>query len=398
MQTLILIISEFAATAHLMMSLVLFYFSRRSVSYLSIAWIMLLVSLVFWGAMAYIATADAIPNFGMLHPILLIYLVASSYLQSIYPLGLAMPGYLQWGRMVSYAAPALIFIFIYTIGGLAGGGFSRVYAFEDIRTNLLNGDVLLRITALILSGYYIINMFRLPHRLVKSLQLPATVKFYGTTFGLVSVFFVAITIRFNFVALNCYMLLFTLLNMFLFFQTLKPAIQSFTYPDIRPVEEPPTPEAINKSERDDFNEANLHRFEVIEYVMQKEKPYLDCLFNREKLCRMAGFNRHLLLQSLRSQGYNDIHEYISRYRVAELKRLILAGEITDLKQHEKVGFQTLKTAVNNFERYENASLPQWFKENRPKPAGKRKGAAGKAEPSENEQAGNADEQAVHRSE
>ena len=72
-----------------------------------------------------------------------------------------------------------------------------------------------------------------------------------------------------------------------------------------------------------------------------------------------------MLQSLRSQGYNDIHEYISRYRVTELKRLILDGSITDLRQHERVGFLTLKTAVNNFERYENQDLAEWFKANSP---------------------------------
>ena len=72
-----------------------------------------------------------------------------------------------------------------------------------------------------------------------------------------------------------------------------------------------------------------------------------------------------MLQSLRSQGYNDIHEYISRYRVTELKRLILDGSITDLRQHERVGFLTLKTAINNFERYENQDLTEWFKANSP---------------------------------
>lgn len=81
---------------------------------------------------------------------------------------------------------------------------------------------------------------------------------------------------------------------------------------------------------------------MMEYVMQHDSPYLDCNFNRERLCRLAGFNRHMALQSLRSQGYNDIHEYIMRYRVAELKRRIESGEITDLKQVIEVGFAQLK--------------------------------------------------------
>ena len=365
MQTLILVTTEFAATAHLMMSLVLFYFARRSVSYLSLAWIMLLICLMYCGALFYVATASSFPRLDMLHPILLIYLVACSYLQSIYPLGLCMPGYLQWGRMWGYASPALIFIFLYAGGAALGANFLKIQTADDLREHLLSGDVLLRFAALILSGYYIVNIFRLPHRLVRRFQLPGNMITYGTALGFVSLFFAVLTVRFNLIALNCYILLFTLVNMFMFFSILKPAIQGFSYPDIRPVKEPPTPEAISKSERDDFNEANLQRFEAMEYIMQTDKPYLDCLFNREKLCRLAGFNRHLVLQSLRSQGYNDIHEYISRYRVTELKRLILNGSITDLRQHERVGFLTLKTAINNFERYENQDLTEWFKANSP---------------------------------
>ena len=95
--------------------------------------------------------------------------------------------------------------------------------------------------------------------------------------------------------------------------------------------------------------------------MQHEKPFVDCLFNRDKLCRLSGFNRHLVLQSLRSQGYNDIHEYINRYRVAEMKRMLMEGEMTDLKQFERVGFRAQKTAEVNFERYENCSLQEWYK-------------------------------------
>jgi hypothetical protein len=47
--------------------------------------------------------------------------------------------------------------------------------------------------------------------------------------------------------------------------------------------------------------------------------------------------------------------------VAELKRLIESGEITDLnKQYGRSGFRTLKTAMSSFERYEGVSLPHWF--------------------------------------
>ena len=104
--------------------------------------------------------------------------------------------------------------------------------------------------------------------------------------------------------------------------------------------------------------------------MQHERPYTDDTFNRERLCRLAGFNRHVALQSLRSQGYNDIHEYISRYRVAELRRLIEMGKVTDLKQVTMVGFRSARTAVVGFERYENLDLAT-FLESHVKPDAKR---------------------------
>lgn len=360
MHTLILVTTEFAAAAHLMMSLVLFYLSRRSVQFLSQAWIMLLICLMYCAALFFVATNDAIPQLGILHPVLLIYLLACSYLQSIYPLGLCMPGYLQWGRMWGYAVPALVLIFIYSIGAAAGSNLANVYTFNDIVDFWLSGDVVLRILCLLLSGYYIVNIFRLPHRLVRSMQLPSDLMAYGAALGIVSLFFVVITIEFNLVLLTIYILLFTLVNMFLFFRILRPTVEAISYPDFRQVETPPTREEITQSEVDDFNEANLHRFEMMEYVMQHDSPYLDCNFNRERLCRLAGFNRHMALQSLRSQGYNDIHEYIMRYRVAEFKRRIESGEITDLKQVVDVGFRTPKTAITCFERYEGKEFQAFW--------------------------------------
>ena len=351
---------EFAATAHLMMSLVMFYLARRSVQFLSQAWIMLLMCLLYCGALFFVATHETIPALGILHPVLLIYLLVCSYLLSIYPLGLCMPGYLQWGRMWGYATPALVLIFIYSIGAAAGSNLASVYDSSDILQYFLSGDVVLRIIALLLSGYYIGNIFRLPHRLVRRMDLPGDLIFYGTALGLTSLFFVVITVYFNLVLLTVYILLFTLVNMFLFFRTLRPTVEAIQYPDFRNVEKRPTEAEITQTETEDFNEANLHRFEVMEYVMQHEKPFCDATFNRDRLCRLAGFNRHMVLQSLRSQGYNDVHEYISRYRVAELKRLITSGKIKDLKDVEAVGFRSVKTASVCFARYESSELQDFF--------------------------------------
>ncbi len=359
MHTLTLVTIEFAAAAHLMMSLVLFFFARRRVSYLSQAWIMLLICFMYCGALFYVYTEE-IPPLGILHPVLLIYLLACSFLQSIYPLGLCMPGYLQWGRMWAYASPALALILLYAGGALAGSNMVKVYEAADFREYLLSGDVILRLTSLALSIYYIVNIFRLPHRLTRQVELPRWMITYGVALGGVSLFFAVLTIRYNSPGVIIYILLFTLVNMFLFFRILSPVFHALPQPPLRQVRQRPTEEEISHSEQNDFNEANIRRFEVLEYLMQHDRPWLDSQFTRDRLCRHTGLNRHLVLQALRSQGYNDTHEYIYRYRVEELKRLILDGEIDSLQQCEKAGFRSLKTASTNFERMENTPLAEWY--------------------------------------
>ncbi len=355
MDTLLLVTTEFAAAAHLMMSLVLFYFSRRNVQFLSQAWIMLLFSVIYSAGLFFLFTNE-IPDLGVLHPVLLIYLMVCAYLQSIYPLGMCMPGYLQWGRMWKYATPALVLIAIYGMGLLIGNDWTRTKTFDDVCQNILCGDIILRIATLVLSAYYIVNVFRLPHKLVRQFQLPPDLLAYGSALGMVSVFFLGITFSFNCVAFVCYILALTLVNMFLFFRVLRPIAMAMSYPIIKPVEEPTTFDSVTVSEMDDFNEANLQRFQAMEYMMQHEKPFLDSLFNRERLCRLAGYNRHVVLQIVRSQGYNDIHEYIARYRVSELRKRIDAGDKIDVKHLEAFGFRTPKTAQKCFELYEKENL------------------------------------------
>ena len=363
MHTLPLIPFDFAAAAHLMMSLVLFFFARRRVSFLSQAWIMLLICLMYCAALFYVYTQE-IPALGILHPVLLIYLLACSFLQIIYPLGLCMPGSLQWGRMWTYASPALILISLYAGGALAGSDMIKVYDASDFREYLLSGDVILRIAALGLSIYYIVNIFRLPHRLTRQVELPRWMITYGVALGAVSLFFVIITLSFNRLGVIIYILLFTLVNMFLFFRILEPVFNALPHPPLRRVAERPTEEEISHSEQNDFNEANVRRFEVLEFLMQHDRPWLDSQFTRDKLCRHTGLNRHLVLQALRSQGYNDTHEYIYRYRVEELKRLILSGEMQSLQECERAGFRSVKMAYSNFERMENVPLDIWFDEHK----------------------------------
>lgn len=359
MHTLSLVVIEFAAAAHLMMSLVLFYFARRRVMYLSQAWIMLLFCIMYSVGLFYVFTHQ-IPQLGILHPVLLIYLLACSFLQGIYPLGLCMPGYLQWGRMWGYASPVLTVTAIYMLGFLLGNHPVRIYEAADIPDFWLSGDVLLRVAALTLSSYYIANIFLLPNRLIKQFDMPSYLKAYGTLIGLLSVYFVVITLNFNLITFIIYVMLFTLVNMFLFFRILKPLLQMLQQPPINYVEERPTEESISLTEKNDFNEANRRRFELLEYYMQHERPWRDSQFNRDKLCKATGVNRHLLLQCIRSQGYNNIHEYINRYRITELKKLINSGKIAELKDCETAGFGSLRTARICFERMEGITLESFF--------------------------------------
>ena len=289
MHTLMLITIEFAAAAHLMMSLVLFFFARRRVSYLSQAWIMLLLCLMYCAALFFIYTQD-IPPLGILHPVLLLYLLATSFLQSIYPLGICMPGYLQWGRMWAYAVPALVLILLYAGGALAGSNMVKVYDPADFGHYLLSGDVILRLASLALSIYYIVNIFRLPHRLTRQVELPRWMITYGVALGLVALYFVLLTVWFSQPLVIIYIVLFTLVNMFLFFRILSPVFHALPQPPLREVAERPTEEEISHSEQNDFNEANMRRFEVLEFFMQHERPWLDCQFTRDRLCRHTGRN------------------------------------------------------------------------------------------------------------
>lgn len=358
MQTLLLIGTELVAVTHLTMAIVLFIYARRSVAYLAQAWTTMLTFFIYAVALGYVATHNVALDFNMFHPVLLVYLLVISFLLSINPLGMVMPGYLQLGRMIRYAAPAAAIIVLYLLGLAAGSEVVVIKSLGDLLVNLLTGDVLLRLASLLLSSYYIINIIVLPHRLIRTqnYSLPANVVTYASLLGIVQVLFVFCTMWFSFTFLIIYEVLFTAVSMMLGGCIIKAHIAAHPYPEIHPVHTPPTPLEITQVEQEDFNEANLRRFEGIEYVMQHDKPYVSPDFTRDNLCRECGFNRHIVLQTLRSQGYNDVHDYISRYRVRELRRMIVDGEVTDIRQHERVGFRTMKTAILAFERYEHENL------------------------------------------
>ena len=82
------------ATAHFVGMFLTGILARHRVQYLSLAWILA----IFFVVIAIVAmfgksVADGRP--GLLNPYMLLMLVVGSYLQSIYSLGLVMPGFLQ---------------------------------------------------------------------------------------------------------------------------------------------------------------------------------------------------------------------------------------------------------------------------------------------------------------
>ncbi len=363
MQITLLLTLVSCAIIHLMMASVMFLYSRHRVEYLSLGWVLCIFGLSFTIAtpFSFVYQPGAI---GLLHPVMLLILVATSYLQSIWTLGISMPGYLQWGRMWKYATPAILLIIIYLIGLIAGSRPVILHHASELPTHLLNSDILLRLLALGLSIYYIINIYRLPHSLVKNINLPRFIKGYGTAMGLATIYYVLVTVFFNMTLLLIYIYLFTVLNMYMFYRTLETMALRLPKPEIKEVNQAPETKAIEQVEKEDFNAANLQRFQRTEYFMQNEREWTDNTFGRDRLCEVTGINRHLMLQCLRSQGYNNIHDYINSYRINELKKGIRTGSISNLNDCLNAGFGSVKTARSCFERMEGISLDSYLQTRR----------------------------------
>ena len=111
----------------------------------------------------------------------------------------------------------------------------------------------------------------------------------------------------------------------------------------------------------DFNEMNQKRYMRVQLWMQGHKSeWMSNGFTRESLCEGTGINRQLMLQCLRSQGHNNIHDYITTYRIEELKRLVQIGRIGSVSDCVQVGFATTKTARSCFERIEGHNLDEYI--------------------------------------
>ena len=276
-----------------------------------------------------------------------------------------MPAYLQWGRMWRYAAPAIILIVIYIPIFLFVDELVIVPSVGDLFSNFFRTDLILRFAAFGLCVYYIINIFRLPHSLAKSADVPRYLFGYCTALGLIVIYYMFVSVYYDPIRLMVYVVLFSVANMYLTFRVLETMAVNLPKPVIEAVEAEPTEEEVKKAEREDFNEANVQRFQRIQYWMQNHKEeWTDNTFGRDRLCEAVGYNRHLVLQSVRSQGFNNVHDYINSYRISELKYLVESGKATTVNECLAAGFGTAKTVRSCFQKMEDASLDDFLEYNK----------------------------------
>lgn len=349
-----------SAIVHFVITCVMGLFARHRVQYLCLAW----VNGIFFGTTlvaSFFSQDIAEGEPGILHPAMLLALLCACYLQSIYPLNISMPGFLQWERMWRYARPILVLLAIYIGAALMGSRIVYIYTAKDLIGNILSSDILLRLCALGLSIYYIVNIFLLPRRMARHANVPGYLLGYCVAMGLSVVFYTYVAIFYNLTLLAIYIILFTILNLYLMFRTLETLALQLPRPIISEVAEIPAEE--NKdAEQDDFNEANLHRFQRINFWMQNHKnEWKESTFGRDRLCQEVGYNRHLVLQSVRSQGFNNVHDYISSFRVAELKRMVSRGEVNMLSDTLSAGFGTIQTVRACFLKVEGITLDEYLK-------------------------------------
>ncbi len=350
-------------TAHFVITAVMALYARHRVKYLSIAWVMGIFAFALLASTLYSVYYDV--HTMMLHPGTLIVLVAACFLQSIYPLSIPMPAYLQWGRMWEYALPAIVVIAAYALAFVFGMKSAVIDSFADLQQHFLSFDIFFRLLCLGISMYYIINILRLPRRMSKA-DVPTYIKVYSMLLGLNALFFMFITfLQFNVLLSSLCLTFFTVLNLYQCLRALESMALELPKPKQTPVEREPEETEIQQSEND-FNEVNLMRYERVEHWMQhNQERWKDNTFGRDLLCRETGLNRHLLLQCVRSQGHNNVHEYINSYRIKEVKRMIVSGQATTLTECLMAGFGTIKTLRTCFMREETVCIDDFLAQHAP---------------------------------
>ena len=351
-----------AAVSHIVITAVMALFARHKVQYLSLAWIMGIFSLSLLVALPFGDILETVQPI-LLHPGALVVLMGLCFLQSIYPLSITMPGYLQWERMLLYVLPVAVIGVLYALLMLMGVTSPDYYSWNDLLDNFFTLDMLLRFAMVAVSIYYIVNIFRLPRTQIHIPSVPRYLFAYAFVLGITTCYYLVLIMNYTALGLEIWLVLFTCENLYMCFRVLESLALTLPQPKIKVVEEKQEADIASEDDDDDFNEANLRRFERIEFWMQhNQEAWKNSSFGRDQLCVAVGLNRHLLLQSVRSQGYYNIHEYISTYRIEELKKMIVRGDIRTLGACQDVGFGTIKTARSSFEKITGDSLAAFLSE------------------------------------
>lgn len=360
---IVTIVFASCATAHFVGMGVMAMLARHRVQYLSLAWIMA----IFFAVISIVAmfgddVASGRP--GILNPYMMLMLVVGMFLQSIHALGIAMPGYLQWPRMLKYASPIIVLAISYMLAMYLTGTLTKVYSLAELFQKIFSFDLILRLLALVMGAVYVFNIVFLPLRLAQKTAYPVSLIVYMVVLMLSLVFYLYTALYYTPMLLCCFLVLFTIVNFFWICYSIDSLVLKVPHPDIRldsieadEIEVSDVESQVEETQQRDFNEMNLQRYLCVQKWMQSNKElWIENGFSRDRLCEETGINRQLMLQCLRSQGYNNIHEYITMYRVQELKRLIVVGKITSVSDSYLVGFVAPKTARSCFERIEGENL------------------------------------------
>jgi AraC-like DNA-binding protein len=364
---IVTIVFACCATAHFVGMCVMAMLARHHVQYLSLAWIMAIFSVIL-SVVAVYGEAVAVGRPGILNPYMMLMLVVGAYLQSIYSLGIVMPGFLQWSRMWKYATPIFLLTACYILAMFPAERLTNVYSMAELFQNIFSLDLILRCIALLMGGYYILNIVFLPYRMARKTVFPMSLVAYLVVLVLSVIFYLYTALNYTPMLLCIFLVLFTIVNFFWISYSIETLLVKIPHPDISMCSEgggQVLPElvdnVVNEQRQVDFNEMNLQRYLRVQNWMQTNKKiWTDNGFTRDKLCEETGINRQLMLQCLRSQGHNNIHEYIATYRIREFMRMIVAGEATTVADCYMVGFAAPKTARSCFERIEGENLDSFI--------------------------------------
>jgi AraC-like DNA-binding protein len=127
--------------------------------------------------------------------------------------------------------------------------------------------------------------------------------------------------------------------------------------------EEPAPEAMTEPAPSPENSELRQKLDL---WMEQEKPYVNPAFQLSDLGAVLPMNRTYLSQFIKAEYGCTFYQFVSRYRVAEAKRLKL--EQPNLKMDEiaaRCGFSSRTVFSNVFTREEGVSPREWFKKCNP---------------------------------